>query len=155
MLPSRRLEFQAKIDQQPVEDLFGVGAGGLFGNLWAADGCQMRAVLLGQIGGNVWPVTVEEFAVVTDWLAGFRRLPDVVTDRYSSFGERNDRFIERLPEPTQLMAASGIRYLAQRPSPSMMRRFLVTRCLRRYWRVRCGMGVARARIISGADTPLA
>jgi len=45
-------------------------------------------------------------------------------------------------------------YLAHRPSSSMMRRFRVTTCLRRYWRVRDGTGVARARRISGADTPL-
>lgn len=46
-----------------------------------------------------------------------------------------------------------VRYFGQRPAPSMTTRFWVTRCLRRYWSVRGGTGVARTRRISGADTP--
>ena len=72
--------------RQPVEDLLGVGAGGLLGDLRPSHGRQMRAVLFGQIRGYVRAIVVEELAVVTDGPAGFRRLPDIVADRYPCFG---------------------------------------------------------------------
>jgi hypothetical protein len=38
-----------------------------------------------QIEGGVWPIAVEELAVVTNWLAGLWRLTNVIADRRSRF----------------------------------------------------------------------
>jgi hypothetical protein len=61
-----------EIDEEPIQDLPGIGPGGLLGDPGPSDG-QVGAITLGQVGCDIGAIAVEEIAVVADRLAGFRR----------------------------------------------------------------------------------
>jgi hypothetical protein len=103
-----------EINQQPAEDLFGVGPRGLFGDLQAANGRQMHTVLFGQVEGSVRPIAVKKFSVVTDWLACLRCITEIVADRCPRLRERNDRFVDIFPHRHDL---GHLGHPVSRPEP--------------------------------------
>jgi hypothetical protein len=61
-----------EVDEEPVQNLLGLGAGRLFSDLRAPDGGEVRPVAFGEIGAGVRAVCVEEGAVVAEGLARHR-----------------------------------------------------------------------------------
>ena len=119
MLPSSRLEFQARSMRSLLRICLGVSAGGLFGDLRPPDSGQVRAVALGQIEGDVRAIVVEEFAVIADRPAVFRHLPDIVADRYPCLGQWDCGFFDfgerdGLGQPD---TGGGIGHSVFRPAP--------------------------------------
>ncbi len=70
-----------EVDQEPAQDLPGIGAGRLLGDPRPADGRQTSTLSLGQVEGDVRAIAVEEAAIITDGLAGLRRLADIIANR--------------------------------------------------------------------------
>ena len=69
-----------QIDQQPVQDLPGVGTGGLVDDRRPAHFVEVLAFRLREIEGLVGPIRIQEATVVADRLAPRRRLPDILPD---------------------------------------------------------------------------
>src|SRR5271166_1048990 len=86
-----------EVDERSVQNLLGIGTGGLLGDLGPSDSRQVRAVPFSQIEGDIRAIAIEELAVVTDGFAGFRRPLDIVTDRCPCLGQRNGGFFGLYP----------------------------------------------------------
>ena len=69
-----------QIDQQPVQDLPGVGAGRLVADHRPPHSLEALTFRLREIEGLVGPVRIEERSVIADRAAPRRRLPDILPD---------------------------------------------------------------------------
>ena len=81
-----------QINQQPVQDLSGVGAGGLVGDHRPAHFPEVLSFRVREVEGLVGPVRVEERSVITDRAARRQRLADILPDLSAGPRQRRQDF---------------------------------------------------------------
>ncbi len=96
----------SKIDQQPIEDLLGLGPGGQVSAFRGADLPELAALLGREIGADVRAVRGEKLPPVSDWLSGREWFADLGPDLETALRQR-DRRRKLIAHGARLRSAFG------------------------------------------------